>query len=215
MQYIPTNIYRGIQCTKMKCRRFGLSTFWFVDVSVCRCFGLRTFWSVDILVCQRFGLLMFRSVDVSVCRCFGLSTFWFVKVLVCRRFGLSMFGLSNFWSIDVSVCWRFGLSMFWLSTFRFVDLLTSYPSVHPFGHPNICRCIILKSLDQFRIDLKFCGTILACRYATAWSLCHRPLLGIPVGHTNSCICCKCTIARLIHSSSVELLWHIDVQEHGH
>ena len=35
------------------CRRFGLSTFWFVDVSVCRRFSLSTFW-----------LSTFRFVDV-------------------------------------------------------------------------------------------------------------------------------------------------------
>ena len=75
----------GIQCTKMKCRRFGLSTFWLVDVSVCRRFGLSTFWFVDVLFCRRFGL----------------STFWFVDVSVCRRFGLSTFLLSTFRFVDV------------------------------------------------------------------------------------------------------------------
>ena len=38
---------------------------WSVDVSVCRRFGLSTFRFVDVLVCRRFG-----------CRRFGLSTFW-------------------------------------------------------------------------------------------------------------------------------------------
>ena len=57
------------------CRRFGLSTFRFVDVPV-----------VDVSVCRRFGLSTFWSVDVSGCRRFGLSTFWFVDVSLCRRF---------------------------------------------------------------------------------------------------------------------------------
>ena len=67
-------------------RRFGLSTFRFVDVSVCRRFGLSTFWFVDVLVCRRFGL----------------STFRFVDVLVCRRFGCRRFGLSTFWPVTLS-----------------------------------------------------------------------------------------------------------------
>ena len=84
---------------KHVCRRFGLSTFWFVDVLVCRRFGLSTFWSVDVLVCRRFGLSTFWFVDVSVCRRFGLSTFRFVDVSVCRRFGCRRFGLSTFWPV--------------------------------------------------------------------------------------------------------------------
>ena len=82
-----------------ECRRFGLSTFRFVDVLVCRRFGLSTFRFVDVLVCRRFGLSTFRSVDVLVCRRFGLSTFRFVDVLVCRRFGCRRFGLSTFWLV--------------------------------------------------------------------------------------------------------------------
>ena len=115
MQYIPrimktnTRTHHTIQYNTMECRRFGLSTFWCVDVLACRRFGLSTFWPVDILVCRRFGLSTFQFVDVSVCRRFGLSTFW---------------------SVDVSVCRRFGLSTFWLLTFRFVDVLTSYPYKH-------------------------------------------------------------------------------------
>ena len=102
MQYLPrimkTNIqqHNGIRYTKMDCRRFGLSTFWSVDVLVCRRFGLSTFWFVDVLVCRRFGLSTFRSVDVLVCGRFGLSTFWFVDVSECRRFGCRRFGLSTF-----------------------------------------------------------------------------------------------------------------------
>ena len=78
------NKYTTIQWTKLHCPRFGLSTFWFVDV----------------LVCRRFGLSM-------VCRCFGLSTFWSVDVLVCRRFGVSTFRLSDVLVVDVLVCRRF------------------------------------------------------------------------------------------------------------
>ena len=66
---------------------------------VCRRFGLSTFRFVDVLVCRRFGLSTFRFVDVSVCRRFGLSTFRFVDVLVCRRFGCRRFGLSTFWLV--------------------------------------------------------------------------------------------------------------------
>ena len=69
-----------IQCTKLYCRRFSLSTFWFVDVLVCRCWGMSMFWFVDALVCRRFGLSTFRCVDVLACRHFG-----------CRRFSLSTF----------------------------------------------------------------------------------------------------------------------------
>ena len=55
--------------TDMECRRFSLSTFRSVDVSVCRRFGLSTFWLwtfrfVDVLV-----------VDASVCRHFDQLTF--------------------------------------------------------------------------------------------------------------------------------------------
>ena len=106
-------VYHKNYAEVLQCRRFGLSTFWFVDVTVCRRFGLSTFW----------------FVDVSVCRRFGLSTFWFVDVSVCRRFGLS-----TFWFVDVSVCRRFGLSTFWLSTFRFVDVLTSNHCQQPCRH---------------------------------------------------------------------------------
>ena len=90
--------HNGIQCTEMDCRRFGLSTFWFVDVLVCRRFGLSTFRFVDVLVCRRFGLSTFWFVDVSACRRFGLSTFRFVDVLV----------------VDVSVCRRFNQLPSWL-----------------------------------------------------------------------------------------------------
>ena len=126
-QYIPriiktdTRLHYGIPYNKMVCRRFGLSTFRFVDVvSVCRRFGVSKFWFVDVLVCRRFGLSTFRFVDVTVCRRFGLSTFW---------------------SVDVSVCRRFGLSTFWLSTFRFVDVLTSYhPKMWPRDDPVKTGC---------------------------------------------------------------------------
>ena len=75
-------IYTTIQCTKLDCRRFDLSTFWSIDVWTCRRFGLSTFWSIDVWVCRRFGLATIWSVDVSVCRRFGLSTFRFVDVLL-------------------------------------------------------------------------------------------------------------------------------------
>ena len=113
MQYLPrimkTNIqqHNGIQYTKMDCHRFGVSTFWCVDVLVCRRFGLSTFWSVDVLVCWRFVLSTFWFVDVLVCWRFGLSTFWFVDVSVCRRFGLSTFRSVDVSVVDVSVCRRF------------------------------------------------------------------------------------------------------------
>ena len=74
---------------------------------VCRRFGVSTFWPVDVLVCLRFGLSTFWFVDVSVCRRFGMSTFWFVDVLVCRRFGLSTFRFVDIFVVDVSVCRRF------------------------------------------------------------------------------------------------------------
>ena len=85
-----------------RCRRFGLSTFRSVDVSVCRRFGLSTFRSVDVLVCRRFGLSTFWFVDGSVCRRFSLSTFRFVDVLVCRRFGCRRFSLSTFWLVTLT-----------------------------------------------------------------------------------------------------------------
>ena len=89
-KYIYIYIYMGIQCTKMIYRRFGLSTFWSVDVLVCRRLGLSTFGFVDVLVCRRFGLSTFWFVD-----------FWFVDVSVCRRFGLSTSWLSTFQFVDV------------------------------------------------------------------------------------------------------------------
>ena len=111
MQVHPKNYenkYTTIQCIKLYCPGFGLSTFWFVDVLVCRCFGMSTFWGV--LVCRCFGLSTFWSVDVLVCRCFGMSTFWFVDALVCRRFGLSTFRFVDVLVVDVSVCRRFDQS---------------------------------------------------------------------------------------------------------
>ena len=109
------NKYTTIQCTKLYSPRFGLSTFCMSTFLVGRCFGISTFWfglvcrrfglsmfwSVDVSVCRRFGLLMFWYVDVLVCRrfSFGLSTFRYVSVSVCRRFGCRRFGLSTFWPV--------------------------------------------------------------------------------------------------------------------
>ena len=109
------NKYTTIQCTKLYSPCFGLSTFlmstflvgrWFSISTfwfglVCRRFVLSMFWSVDVSVCRRFGLLMFWYVDVLVCRrfSFGLSTFRYVSVSVCRRFGCRRFGLSTFWPV--------------------------------------------------------------------------------------------------------------------
>ena len=84
------NKYATIQCIKLYCPRFGLSTFCMSTFLVGRCFDMSTFWLG--LVCRRFGLSTFRSVDALVCWCFGMSTtFWFVDALVCRRFGFSTF----------------------------------------------------------------------------------------------------------------------------
>ena len=110
MQYIPrimkTNmrLHHCIRYTKMQCGRFGLSTFWSVDVLACRRFGLSTFWFAKVLVCWRFSLSTFLFVDVSVCRHFSLSTFWSVFVLVCRWFGLSTIWFVDVLAVDVSVC---------------------------------------------------------------------------------------------------------------
>ena len=76
-------------------RCFDMSTFWFG--LVCRRFGLSTFWSVDISICRSFGLLE----DVLVCRRFSLSTFWLVDISVSQCFGLSTFLLSTFRFLDV------------------------------------------------------------------------------------------------------------------
>ena len=105
------NKYTTIQCTKLYCPRFGLSTFCMSTFLVGRCFDMSTFW---------LGL---------VCRRFGLSTFWSVDVSVYRRFSLS-----TFWSVDISVSQCFGLSTFWLSMFRFLDVLTSYLQKGPLWH---------------------------------------------------------------------------------
>ena len=78
-------------CDFLVCRRFGLSTFWSVDLLVYRHFGLLTFPFVDVLVC-----------DVLVCRRFGLSTFRIVDVLVYQSFGCRRFGFSKFWPVTGS-----------------------------------------------------------------------------------------------------------------
>ena len=104
------NKYTTIQCTKLYCPRFGLSTFCMSTFLVGRCFDMSTFWFG--LVCRRFGLSTFRSVDALVCWCFGMSTFWFVDASVYRRFGLSTFRYPS-----VSVCLRFGCRRFGFSTF--------------------------------------------------------------------------------------------------
>ena len=48
----------------LKCRRFGLSMFWFVDILGCGRYGMSSFWFVDVLVCRHFGLSTFRFVDI-------------------------------------------------------------------------------------------------------------------------------------------------------
>ena len=138
------NKYTTIQCTKLYCPRFGLSTFCMSTFLIGRCFDISTFWFG--LVCRRVGLSTFWSVDVSVCRRFGLLMFWYVDVLVCRRFSLS-----TFWSVDISVSQCFGLSTFWLSTFRFLDVFTSYLQKGPLWHTKSClknMVIILQSTYQ-------------------------------------------------------------------
>ena len=110
------NKYTTIQCTKLYCPRFGLSTFCMSTFLVGRCFDMSTFWFG--LVCRRFGLSTFRSVDALVCWCFGMSTFCFVDALVCRRFSLSTFRYPG-----VSVCRRFGCRRFGFSVSRRFDQL--------------------------------------------------------------------------------------------
>ena len=112
------NKYTTIQCTKLYCPRFGLSTFCMSTFLVGRCFGISTFWFG--LVCRRVGLSTFRSVDALVCWGFGMSTFW---------------------SVDISVSQCFGLSTFWLSTFRFLDVFTSYLQKGPLWHTKSCLWI--------------------------------------------------------------------------
>ena len=45
------NYAEVFECQRFGFRRFGLSMFRFVDVSVCRRFGPSMFWSVDVLIC--------------------------------------------------------------------------------------------------------------------------------------------------------------------
>ena len=99
------NKYTTIQCTKLYCPRFGLSTFCMSTFLVGRCFDISTFWFG--LVCRRVGLSTFWSVDVSVCRRFGLLRFWYVDVLVCRHFGIPVFRFVDVLVVDVSVSRRF------------------------------------------------------------------------------------------------------------
>ena len=99
------NKYTTIQCTKLYCPRFGLSTFCMSTFLVGRCFDISTFWFG--LVCRRVGLSTFWSVDVSVCRRFGLLRFWYVDVLVCRHFGIPVFRCVDVLVVDVSVSRRF------------------------------------------------------------------------------------------------------------
>ena len=53
--------------------------------------------------------------------------------------------------------------------------------------------------------------------AVASSLAHQAHPGIPVGHPDSCGSCNSTTAEPIYliSSSMEVAWPIDVQQHGH
>jgi len=94
----------------MVCRRFGLSPFRFVTVSVCRRFDCRRFdcrsfgsfkMNVAVMVCRRFGLSPFRLFAVSASRRFR-SFKMDVAVMVCRRSGLSPFQ-----PVADSVCRRF------------------------------------------------------------------------------------------------------------
>ena len=109
------NKYTTIQCTKLYCPRFGLSTFCMSTFLVGRCFDISTFWFG--LVCRRFGLSTLWSVEVLVCRRFGLSTFRYPSVSVCRRFG----------------CRRFGFSTFSPATYKRVHFDTPNP-VYKYGH---------------------------------------------------------------------------------
>ena len=51
------------------CRRFGLSTFCFFDVSVCRHLGLATCRSVDVSVCRRFDQLPMKLTYTTHKKC--------------------------------------------------------------------------------------------------------------------------------------------------
>ena len=130
------NKYTTIQCTKLYCPRFGLSTFCMSTFLVGRCFDMSTFWFG--LVCRRFGLSTFWSVDVSVCRRFGLLMFWYVDVwfvdaLVRRRFGLSTFRYPSVSVCRRFGCRRFGFSTFWPATCKRVHFDTLNP-VYKYGH---------------------------------------------------------------------------------
>ena len=125
------NKYTTIQCTKLYCPCFSLSTFCMSTFLVGRCFDMSTFWLG--LVCRRFGLSTFRSVDALVCWCFGMSTFWFVDALVCRRFGLSTFRYPSVSVCRRFGCRRFGFSTFWPATYKRVHFDTPNP-FYKYGH---------------------------------------------------------------------------------
>ena len=80
-------VYLKNYAEAFRCRRFGLSTFRSVDISVCRRFGLSTFRSVDVLVCRRFG-----------CRRFGLATFWLVTFRNCTK-KIHLIAFAHIWII--------------------------------------------------------------------------------------------------------------------
>ena len=98
--------------------------FWYVDV-LAR-FGLSTFWSVDVSVCRRFGLLMFWYVDVLVCRRFSLSTFRFLDVLTSYLQKGPLWHTKSFLYIWSSFCSRHIRMDFFNDIFHNLALLEFY-----------------------------------------------------------------------------------------
>ena len=125
-----TRLYSVLTCT--------------VHVSVCRRFGVSTFWCVDVLVSRHFlgcfGLSMFWSVDGLVCRCFGMSTFWYLNDLVCRRFDLSTFRCVDIsvdvLDVNVSVCRHFDQSPTKGSTLTYQSLVANMVIILQMTYPN-------------------------------------------------------------------------------
>ena len=136
--------YTTIQSTKIKCRRFGLSTLCFF-----RRFGLLTFWFVDVLVCRRFG-----------CRCFGLSTFWPVIIhgTTIQTFGTKLSlklsdtvgGLGSWSDPTIILVTNFNFAPEWWQNMR--GVIASFMVLSHFYFPPLpCYRILKWMLSHHRV----------------------------------------------------------------
>ena len=92
-------------------------------------------------------------------------------------------------------------------------------SVHPY---DTLQMLLLSNHWADSLQIKFIGTVLACRHAMSWFFAHWAHTGMPIGVIRSLGtylygCWDPETTGPIHSKSIslELSWPVDVQCHGH